>query len=772
MNTASRWSALPKILLFLALSSIVSASHAAGLENNTDRLGMDARRVELSVDDPVFCQNECVGDTSCKSFTYVKPGLHGPHAVCYLMAGQPDPTPSTCCISGLRPEVTQAQEESVLYQAHQAFLAGQHPRLSKNGQHDTLAEYAKKCDDATGIHVPGFNCNVGTEVPGQGNGITCNFPNVLNGKCDPGSKFQVLPGGNADAVAVVHCRKVGLPPTGSLYNDIAIIQYNKKNGALCFYQALNNLPGSNIPAPLQADSKPWNPQTTAHWFTPAETEAIGCTGCHDNGGFVRSEYLAQLKTPPNALPSEDAGFDNFNTPEKYVGLDFETNLSWSVSVAKAQGDTGLACTSCHRLGVSNRKAGNPAIINGTAARFANIATAATQASKKKHSPTSPIWMRPGQITYDPLAEASATKFQTCAVGFFNSGFTAPPPGCTIKPLGVTWTPPTADNNSIWQYTGIPCSGSSCPSWLELDNNSLTVRIAASGGKLYQLYSNGTVWVYTGKPCLDGYCLGWQMLDSDPAIIGIFAGGSELYELHSSGIVRRYTGTPCNGSFKKPCPGWQMLSNSADTVTLAVDSGQLYRLQSTGEIWRYAGKPCGSISCPSSGWQMLDNNPATMSITAGGGKLYQLHDNGEIWRYTGTPCINNSCPGWEPMDVAPSAVAIVAGNQLYQLGNTGKIWRSDGSPCGPQFCGNGWDMLDNNPATINIAVDGDQLYQLHNTGKVWRFTGTSCSGASCPGWEMLGNSAKTGRIVAGGGTLYQLHSVRTPMARTRTCFDCR
>ena len=38
---------------------------------------------------------------------------------------------------------------------------------------------------------------------------TCDRPNVLNGVCDPGSKFQVL-AQTGDAAAVAHCRKMGL----------------------------------------------------------------------------------------------------------------------------------------------------------------------------------------------------------------------------------------------------------------------------------------------------------------------------------------------------------------------------------------------------------------------------------------------------------------------------------------------------------------------------------------------------------------------------------
>jgi hypothetical protein len=343
-------------------------------------------------------------------------------------------------------DVTQAQKESGKYQAHQAWLRRIVTLEAITGQHDTLAEYAVKCKDATGIDVPGFSCGNGTEVPGQGNVPTtgrntthCDRPNVLNRECDPGSKFQVLSGGNADAVAVAHCRKVGLPKDSDVYNDIAVIQYNKKNGALCFYQALGNalgtLPGQDIPPPSAGDTAKWK-DGKAHWISPQGTEAIGCTGCHDNGGFIRSEYLAQLNTPPNVLPNTSTGFDNLDTPARYVGLDYATNRSWSVTAPAAPDDTGSPCTACHRLAVPNRMAFG--IINGTAAHFANVATAATQDSKNPHGPSSPIWMRPGQVVYKPEAEASATKFHDCAVGFFESGFVSPPPGCVFSPLGEPW----------------------------------------------------------------------------------------------------------------------------------------------------------------------------------------------------------------------------------------------------------------------------------------------------------------------------------------------
>ena len=31
---------------------------------------------------------------------------------------------------------------------------------------------------------------------------------------------------------------------------------------------------------------------------------------------------------------------------------------------------------------------------------------------------------------------------------------------------------THSDGTIWQYTGTPCKGGSCPGWIELDNNPI------------------------------------------------------------------------------------------------------------------------------------------------------------------------------------------------------------------------------------------------------------------------------------------------------------
>ena len=355
------------------------------------------------------------------------------------------PVPNAGLPTGIAPVGTPAGAAAVPYGGeqsglYQALLAWQNRitarRLPSGKVSDTLSEYAAKCDVATGIHVPAFNCNAGVEPPGQGTtprGSSCNEPNVLNGVCDPGSRFQVV-AENANAVVVGHCRKDGLAVASTGYNDIAVVQYNKANGAACFYQALGYGSG-----PLSAQpAAPSDGQAAWSWLSPAATEGINCTGCHTNGALVRSEYLAQLSEMPNT----GTGYDNNTPPLAFVGNDYGLNRTWSMNTARATGDTGLPCNTCHRLAVSNYQAFG--LINGSGAHFALLATAASQASKVPHSATSPIWMRPGQVFYNANAEASAALFNGCATGFWSgqsdgfSGGTATS-GCTFTPLGVPWT---------------------------------------------------------------------------------------------------------------------------------------------------------------------------------------------------------------------------------------------------------------------------------------------------------------------------------------------
>jgi hypothetical protein len=72
------------------------------VEYDTDRPGADYRDFDLS--DPGYesCRDACAGDPKCKAYTYVKPGVQGPNARCWLKTSVPDSGSSACCVSGVK----------------------------------------------------------------------------------------------------------------------------------------------------------------------------------------------------------------------------------------------------------------------------------------------------------------------------------------------------------------------------------------------------------------------------------------------------------------------------------------------------------------------------------------------------------------------------------------------------------------------------------------------------------------------------------------------
>jgi hypothetical protein len=90
---------LPLLLLFAALP--LAAQQAGPLENGTNRPGGDFRDFAMAAPDPAACQAACVGDASCRSFTYVKPGAQGPQAHCWLKANVPPANADANCVSGV-----------------------------------------------------------------------------------------------------------------------------------------------------------------------------------------------------------------------------------------------------------------------------------------------------------------------------------------------------------------------------------------------------------------------------------------------------------------------------------------------------------------------------------------------------------------------------------------------------------------------------------------------------------------------------------------------
>ncbi len=75
---------------------------AQAKEFDIDRPGMDYESFDLSSPDPNLCERACKEDPQkCKAWTYVKPGVQGPKARCWLKSGIPQAVKNTSCISGI-----------------------------------------------------------------------------------------------------------------------------------------------------------------------------------------------------------------------------------------------------------------------------------------------------------------------------------------------------------------------------------------------------------------------------------------------------------------------------------------------------------------------------------------------------------------------------------------------------------------------------------------------------------------------------------------------
>lgn len=84
------------------LVQVSVAGEAQGFEQNTDRPGMDYKSFDLPEARPGMCWKACANEGKCKAWTYVKPGVQGPKARCWLKHGVPKARPADCCVSGVK----------------------------------------------------------------------------------------------------------------------------------------------------------------------------------------------------------------------------------------------------------------------------------------------------------------------------------------------------------------------------------------------------------------------------------------------------------------------------------------------------------------------------------------------------------------------------------------------------------------------------------------------------------------------------------------------
>lgn len=71
-------------------------------ESNTDRPGMNYHDFWMNTPGAEKCRKACANDPKCRAYTYVKPGVQGPKARCWMKHGVPSPKSSSCCVSGVK----------------------------------------------------------------------------------------------------------------------------------------------------------------------------------------------------------------------------------------------------------------------------------------------------------------------------------------------------------------------------------------------------------------------------------------------------------------------------------------------------------------------------------------------------------------------------------------------------------------------------------------------------------------------------------------------
>ena len=105
---AWRFSALLRQTFCVLAAALMAQSAQAQVQSNpnfeygVDRPGGDYRSFELEFDAPGLCAGQCAQEAQCRAWTYVKPGVQGPKARCWLKSVVPPAVAGAAfAISGL-----------------------------------------------------------------------------------------------------------------------------------------------------------------------------------------------------------------------------------------------------------------------------------------------------------------------------------------------------------------------------------------------------------------------------------------------------------------------------------------------------------------------------------------------------------------------------------------------------------------------------------------------------------------------------------------------
>ena len=90
----------------VANNCCVSGVPMRAFEPSVDRPTGDFKNFDLSSADPNQCSSACSAEGNrCKAWTFVRPGVQGPNARCWLKEAVPPAFTNDCCVSGVMPPI-------------------------------------------------------------------------------------------------------------------------------------------------------------------------------------------------------------------------------------------------------------------------------------------------------------------------------------------------------------------------------------------------------------------------------------------------------------------------------------------------------------------------------------------------------------------------------------------------------------------------------------------------------------------------------------------
>jgi hypothetical protein len=84
-----------------AATQEATALTVGSVVNGINLYGSDYASLPVQSADPTVCQQACRSDTKCAAWTYVRPGVQGPLAKCWLKNLVPQQSKNDCCSSGV-----------------------------------------------------------------------------------------------------------------------------------------------------------------------------------------------------------------------------------------------------------------------------------------------------------------------------------------------------------------------------------------------------------------------------------------------------------------------------------------------------------------------------------------------------------------------------------------------------------------------------------------------------------------------------------------------